>query len=215
VTDDQEQTPEPGRKVSPPRETGLPREAEPPRKAELSKEPDRELVFYYNRERRLERASADVRALNEGRLRMQGGVVRSLTSTKPHLLLFITIMIIFAGMMVLSRLSGPQGSGLTLGGNALRISAGGGPNPFILVTKTIPPGVEDPYIGPALVGVSPFMRSSEKTDPADIPVFTEQIFFTLEDEETYRFDLPFGAESYLLLFQAGDQRVSARVRADK
>jgi hypothetical protein len=203
VTDDQEQTPESGRKVSPPRE------------AEPSKEPDRELVFYYNRERRLARASADVRALNEGRLRMQGGVIRSLTSTKPHLLLFITIMIIFAGIMVLSNLSGSPGSSLTLGGNALRISAGGGANPFILVTKTIPSGVEDPYTGPALVGVSPLMGSSEKTDPADIPVFTDQVFFTLENEETYRFDLPFRAETYLLLFQAGDQRVSARVKAGK
>jgi hypothetical protein len=209
VTDGQEQSPKPGRKVSSPREAGLPREAEP------VKEPDRELVFYYNRERRLERASADVRALNEGRLRMQGGVVRSLTSTRPHLLLFITIIIILAGMMVLSRLSGPQGSGLTLGGNALRISAGGGAHPFVLVTKTIPPGVEDPYAGPVLVGISPFMRSSEKTDPADIPVFTEQIFFTLENEEAYRFDLPFAAETCLLLFQAGDQRVTARVKAGK
>jgi hypothetical protein len=203
VTDDQEQPPESGRKASFPREAGPPYE------------PDRELVFYYNRERRLERASADVRALNEGRLRIQGGVVRSLTSTKSHLLLFISIIIIFAGIMLLSNLSGPRGSSLILGGNALRISAGGGANPFILVTKTIAPGVEAPYTGPALVGVSPFVRSSENRDPADIPVFTEQIFFTLENEETYRFDLPFGAENYLLLFQAGDQRVSARVKADQ
>jgi hypothetical protein len=178
-------------------------------------EPDRDLIFYYNRERRLERASADVRALNEGRLQMRGGVIRSLTSTKPHLLLFITIMIIFAGILVFSRLSGSPAGGPVLGGNALRLRAGGGAEPFVLLTKTIPPGVEAPYAGPVYVGVSPLLKSLEKTDPADIPVFTDQIFFTLEEEETYRFDLPFRAETYLLLFQAGDQRVSARVRAGK
>jgi hypothetical protein len=197
VTEDKKPAPEPGLKVS------------------SSFEPDREIVFYYNRERRLARASADVRALNEGRLRMRGGVIRSLTSTKSHLLLFITLMIIFAGIMVFSRLPGSRGGGLVLGGNTLRISAGGGSEPFILVTKTIAPGVEVPYAGPVYVGVSPFIKSLGKTDPADIPVFTDQVFFTLEGEEAYRFDLPFSAENYLLLFQAGDQRVSARVRAGK
>jgi hypothetical protein len=197
VTEDKKPAPEPGPKVS------------------SSFEPDREIVFYYNRERRLARASADVRALNEGRLRMQGGVIRSLTSTKPHLLLFITIMIIFAGIMVFSRLPGSRAGGLALGGNTLRISAGGGANPFVLVTKTIAPGVEAPYAGPVYVGISPFVKSLGETDPADIPVFTDQIFFTLEEEETYRFNLPFRAETYLLLFQAGDQRVSTRIRAGK
>jgi hypothetical protein len=203
VTDGQNQNPESGRKAPPPGDVSRPFE------------PDREPVFYYNRERRLARASADVRALNEGRLRMQGGVIRSLTSTKPHLLLFITILILFAGMMVLSNLSGSRDGGLVLEGNTLQVSAGGGSAPFILITKTIAPGVEAPYTGPALVGVSPFIKSPGKTDPADIPVFTDQVFFTLEGEETYRFDLPFSAETYLLLFQAGDQRVSTRVRAGK
>jgi hypothetical protein len=124
-------------------------------------------------------------------------------------------MIIFAGMMVLSNLSDSRSGGLVLEGNTLRISAGGGPEPFILITKTIAPGVEAPYTGAVQVGVSPFVKSPGKTDPADIPVFTDQVFFTLEGEEAYRFDLPFSAETYLLLFQAGDQRVSTRVRAGK
>jgi hypothetical protein len=216
VTDDQNQNPESGRKAPPPGDVSRPGDAKPPGDAKYPFEPDRDLVFYYNRERRLARASADVRALNEGRLRMQGGVIRSLTSTKPHLLLFITILIIFAGMTLLSRLSGPRG-GLTLGGNTLRISAGGGPEPFIILKKTPVPGVEAPYTGAVYVGVSPLLAASAKTDPADIPVFTDQIFFTLEEEEEYRFDLPFSAANYLLLFQAGDgdQRVSTRVRAGK
>ncbi|MDR1250082.1 MAG: hypothetical protein LBK63_12365 [Treponema sp.] len=204
MREDKQQTPETGR------------QAEHPGNAPHSFEPDRELVFYYNRERRLGRSSADVRALNEGRLRIQGGVIRSLTSTKPHLLLFISIVIIFAGIMVFSSLPGSR-SGLTLAGNTLRVSASGGPKPCVILKKTLVPGEEAPYAGAVYVGISPLLKSLGKTDPADIPVFTDQIFFTLEEEEEYRFDLPFSAENYLLLLQAGegDQRVSARVNAGK
>jgi hypothetical protein len=48
-----------------------------------------------------------------------------------------------------------------------------------------------------------------------LSVFTDQLFFTLAEEEEYRLDLPFSAENYLLLFQAGEQRASARVKAGK
>jgi hypothetical protein len=48
-----------------------------------------------------------------------------------------------------------------------------------------------------------------------LSVFTDQLFFTLAAEEEYRLDLPFRAEAYLLLFQAGEQRASARVKAGK
>jgi hypothetical protein len=183
----------------------------PGRKAPGPLEPDREIVFYYNRERRLEKASAEVRAINEGTPLIQGGLIRSLTSTKPHLLLFITILVILAGIMVFSAMSGPGGGGVMLVGNTLRVSAGRGGKPFLLVKKTITNDEDAPYTGAVYVGVSPLFRSSENIDPADIPVFTDLLFFTLEKEEEYRLDLPFSAETYLLLFQAGDQRVSTRV----
>jgi hypothetical protein len=179
-----------------------------------SLEPDRELVFYYNRERRLERASPEVRAINEGRPLVKGGFVRSLTSTKPHLILFVSIVLISVWVLVFSSLSNSR-SRTTLGGNALQISAGAGAGPFVLVKKSIVSDGEEPYTGVVYVGVSPFIRASEKRDPADIPVFTDQLYFTLEDEEEYRLDLPFSAASYLLLFQAGEQQAVIRVRAGR
>jgi hypothetical protein len=176
-----------------------------------SPEPDRELVFYYNRERRMERASPEVRAMNEGTPLIRGGLVRSLTSTKPHLILFVSIVMILLWILIFSGISGSRGS-LAIGGVTLRFSAGGGAEPFILVKKTIAGGGE-PYTGVVYVGVTPFLKSPGNRDPADIPVFTDQLFFTLEREEEYRLALPFGAESYLLLFQAGEQQASIRVRA--
>jgi hypothetical protein len=175
-------------------------------------EPDRELVFYYNRERRLERASPEVRAMNEGIPLAKGGFVRSLTSTKPHKILFLTILVVSVWILIFSSISGSRDS-LKVGGNTLRLSAGGGAEPFIVVKKSLVSGAEAPYIGMVQVGVSPFIKSAGKMNPADIPVFMDQLFFTLEEEEEFRLTLPFSAESYLLLFQAGEQRVSARVKA--
>jgi hypothetical protein len=179
---------------------------------ETPPDPDRELVFYYNRERRLERASPEVRSMNEGKPLIKGGIIRSLTSTKPHQILFVSILLISVWILVFSRLSR---DGLTLGGNALRLSAGRGAEPYILVRKRPLPGGEEPYAGVVYVGVSPVRASSGTAHPADIPIFTDQIFFTLAGEEEYRLDLPFSAENYLLLFQAGEQRVSARVKAGR
>jgi hypothetical protein len=177
------------------------------------REPDRELVFYYNRERRLERASPAVQALNEKEPMVKGGFIRSLTSTKSNMLLLVSILIIMAFIMVFSALyGGPRVGALTLGGNTLRLSAFKENGAFIVINKSIAPKEDAPYTGEVYVGVSPVLPSAEKLDPADIPVFTARVFFTLTEEEEYRLDLPFAAESYLLLFQAGGERATARVK---
>jgi hypothetical protein len=173
---------------------------------------DRELVFYYNRERRLERASPAVRALNEPGPPVKGGIIRSLTATKPLLLLFISIIIIMVMIFLYSLTSAPRGGGLTLEGNSLKISAGRSQDTtFMVITKNILKG-EDPYIGEVYVAVSPLIKGAK--DPADIPVFTERVFFTLEAEEEYRLSLPFGAEELLILLQVGAQRATVRVKPE-
>jgi hypothetical protein len=175
---------------------------------------DREVTFYYNRERRLERASPAVRALNEG-LPVKRGFIRSLTSTKPHQFLFVSILIVMAMLMAFSALSGVSRNSLTMAGNALRISAGrSGDGSFIIINKNIAAGEENPYIGEVYVAVSPVLRSSQKREGADIPVFTSRIFFTMEQEEEYRLVLPFNGERYMLLFRVGNQQASVRIKAD-
>jgi hypothetical protein len=174
---------------------------------------DREVVFYYNRERRLERASPAVRALNEGKL-VKGGFIHSLTSTKSHVFLLISILIIITMIMVFSALHAPWGI-ITLGGNDLTVSAGRSRDEsFITINKSIAAKEENPYTGEVYVGVSPILKASGKTNPADIPVFTGQIFFTAEQKEEYRLILPFSGEKYMLLFQVGDQRASTRVKTE-
>jgi hypothetical protein len=48
-----------------------------------------------------------------------------------------------------------------------------------------------------------------------MPVASQMIFFTLEPEEEYRFSVPFGGDELWVLFQAGDQRASVRVKPEK
>ncbi|GHV78561.1 hypothetical protein AGMMS49944_03520 [Spirochaetia bacterium] len=189
-------------------------------------EPDRDLVFYYNRERRLERSSPAVRALNSPEPMAKGGFIRSLTSTKSNLLLLISILIIMAFIMVYSAILGGDVRGtlrsrkgplITMGGNTLRISAeregmGSEGESFVVINKRIAPKEDAPYIGEVLVAVSPVLRQAETRAPSNIPVFTDRLFFTLEQEEEYRLALPFTAENYLLLFQVGEERVTARVK---
>ncbi|AEF84141.1 hypothetical protein TREPR_2350 [Treponema primitia ZAS-2] len=173
---------------------------------------DQELVFYYNRERRLEKASAAVRALNEPGPPVKGGLIRSLTSTKPHAFLFISILLIMAMLMVFSALNKPQEL-LTLEDNELQFGAGHlGDEPYMAVRKRIAKD-GNPYTGEVYIGVSPVIKGASKLEAADIPVFTHRIFFTLEQEEEYRFALPFDAAAYVLLIQVGDHRASTRVKS--
>jgi hypothetical protein len=124
-----------------------------------------------------------------------------------------------AFIMVFSAIQGGGSRGpLTLGGNTLRISAGkagsgSSAESFIVITKSIAPKEENPYTGEVYAAVSPILPDAGKMNPADIPIFIDHIFFTLEQEEEYRLVLPFAAENYLLLFQAGAERITARAKA--
>jgi hypothetical protein len=179
---------------------------------QIGYETDRELVFYYNRERRLARASPEVRALNEPGPPVKSGIIRSLTATKPLLLLFISIIIIMVMILLYSLTTTPRGGGLTLGNNALKISASRSRDTTLMViTKNIAKG-DDPYIGEVYIAVSPLLRASKNKETSDIPVFTERMFFTLEPQEEYRLSLPFGADEMVILLQAGNQRAAARVK---
>jgi hypothetical protein len=129
------------------------------------------------------------------------------------MLLLISILIIMSFIIVFSTtLGGPRGA-LTLEGNILRISAGrAGDGSFIVINKSIAQKEDAPYTGEVQVAVSPVLPPAEKINPADIPVFTTRVFFTLTKEEEYRLVLPFTAENYLLLFQVGGERATVRAK---
>jgi hypothetical protein len=174
---------------------------------------DREVVFYYNRERRLERASAAVRELNKPGPPMRGGPIRALTATKPLTILFLTVVLLVIMSLVMSYRA-PVRGGKTLGGNTIRASATVSEgSSFVTFKKTIA-SKENPYTGAVDIAVSSVLTSQEKQEGIQAPISAQRVFFTLEKEEEYRLAVPFTAEELLILMQGGEQRVTFRIRPE-
>ena len=121
--DDMEKTPKTADNGSP--DSTGPARPDTPDSGFANRHENAETVFYYNRERRLERASPAVRALNEG-----GGSGSSRFRSKAsasQLLVLIPIIIMLVVMMIVSRTNRwPGGAGL--GGNTVTVTAMGFPD---------------------------------------------------------------------------------------
>jgi hypothetical protein len=174
---------------------------------------NQEVVYHYNRERRLARASAAVRELNKPGPAMRGGVVRMLTATRPLTILFLTIVVLVI-MTLLMSYRAPSRGGRILGGNTIRASAQSAEDAiFITFTKTITTK-DNPYTGAVDIAVSKVLSSQERQEGIQAPISAQRIFFTLEDEEEYRLAIPFTAGELLILIQGGEQRVTFRIKPE-
>jgi hypothetical protein len=168
--------------------------------SEYRDSPNREVVFYYSREHRLERASEAVRALYEPGPAMKGGILRVLFATRAGTLLFITIVIlcVFVLFVYYTR-DRPE---LQIGGNRVSISAlrySG--KTYVTITKKAPGN--DSYTGTVDLALSIPLKLMEGGTEA--PIVNQRIFFTLEEREEFRFSLPFDAPELIFLIQAGDE----------
>jgi hypothetical protein len=152
------------------------------------------LVFHYNRERRLEKAPQIVRDLyadnkSSGRF----GIFRSLVSSKPKAMLFYSIVILCAIIMVFSFLGIFDRSNF-LDGNTIKITGtiyeGA---TIVILTKTITKSSDTAYYGAVDIAISPVVNN----DNEDFLVFYHRIFFSLEEIEEYRFVVPFDAPELL------------------
>jgi hypothetical protein len=171
---------------------------------------NQELVYYYNRERRLERASAAVRELNKPGPPMRGGAIRVFTATKPLTILFLTVALLMIMTLILSYGTSDRG-GRVLGGNAIQVSAEPAEG-FTFITFVKTTGGENPYTGAVDIAVSTVLSAQEKKEGAQPPISAHRVFFTLEDEEEYRFSVPFTAKELLILMQGGEQRIMFVIR---
>jgi hypothetical protein len=174
---------------------------------------NQEVTYYYNRERRLERASATVRELNKPGPAMRRGVIRALTATRPLTILFLTVVLLVIMTLIMSYRA-PARGGKTLSGNNIRASAEtSGDSTFIIFTKTIATK-DTPYTGAVDIAVSSVLSSQERQDGIQAPISAQRVFFTLEEEEEYRLAVPFTAEELLILMQGGEQRVTFRIKPE-
>jgi hypothetical protein len=169
-----------------------------------------ELVFYYSREQRLAKAPPSVQALYDETPRKRFGLFRVLTATRPLAMLFASIMILCAFILVISligRSGGLSGSRYILSGNRLAVTAVQFQDETIVVMVKTAQDEKTAYTGPVDIAVSP---ASAESDPADYPVFIHQVFFSLNSREEYRFSLPFTAEKLVMVLQGGGEKDTAQ-----
>jgi len=155
---------------------------------------EEELVFYYNRERRLAKAPQSVRDLYTAQKRPRFNLLKPLVADKPRAILFFTILIICIFIVVLSIL-GFFDSSYTLEGNK------------IVINETVYDGTtivdlskkaknKEAYSGAVDIAVTAAVQPDEET-----PQFYHRVFFTLTPEEDYRFVVPFSYSELLMLVQ--------------
>jgi hypothetical protein len=173
---------------------------------------EQELVFYYSRTRRLERASPAVRALNDTTPVKPPSIFKTLTATKPLTLLFMSIVIIVVILFIASFFSS-QESRPILGGNFLAFSAIRFEGSSYIVIKRTVSEKKEPYTGIVDMVISIYKNAGEES-PDDPPITNRRIFFSPEPEEEYRFTLPFEARELFFIMRAGEEYLSVRVKTE-
>jgi hypothetical protein len=168
-----------------------------------------EVVFYYSRAARLAKASKPVQALYEEPPKKKFRFFHTLTATRPLAMLFSSIMILCAAIVMIS-FFGLNESGYTLGGNRVSLSAVKFQGETIVILEKTTPENQTAYTGVVDIGVSPAAPPGD--DPAEYPVFTHRVFFSLNPEESYRFSLPFEADELAVVLQGEQEQDTVQVK---
>ncbi|MDR2900940.1 MAG: hypothetical protein LBV20_05430 [Treponema sp.] len=160
---------------------------------------ERDLVFRYSRERRLEHASEAVKQLNVDGRKYSFNLLRPLTATKSLTFLFVSIIVLVAIMYLVAFFFGSKDE-IVFGGNTINVSAFTFEGKTYLTLDKKIKTKESFYTGTVDLAVS----SNDNIDPPpkEMIIHTERIFFTLEDEEAFKMAIPFEAKQLLILIQS-------------
>jgi hypothetical protein len=173
---------------------------------------ERDLVFRYSRERRLENASETVKKLNEeGARKYSFNLLRPLTSTKPLAFLFVSILVLTAMMYIFSFLFGGKKE-VVLGGNTLTVSAFTFEGKTYLTLDKEIKNKNNFYTGSVDLAIS---SDDETEEPAEeLEIHNERIFFTSDAEENFKMAIPFEADKLLILVQSEREIQELRVTTE-
>jgi hypothetical protein len=160
---------------------------------------DDNLVFHYNREHRLEKAPQSVRDLYSGNPKNRGGFFKTLTGDKSRSAVFFSIVIMCFFLWILVFL-GKFDDSYTLDGNNIKISGIRYEDSTIVVLKkTLKKSKSAAYSGSVDIAVSPEVSSADEITESN--VFYHRIFFSMAEEEEYRFVVPFDSPVLLMILQ--------------
>jgi len=178
-----------------------------------------QLVYHYDRERRLAKAPQSVRDLYNAPVH-RFNLLRPLVRTKPLAMMFISIVVISLVILAIGVL-GLASDTHVLDGNQLSIQAIRYEGTIIIaVDKTMKKtgmarfSRSEAYTGAVDIAVQPVLKSGEAQDWQPEDIFYHKIFFTLEPAEYYRFSVPFDAGELALVFRTEKKTLGLTVKAE-
>ena len=181
------------------------------KKRQQNEELNQEPVYYYSRERRLNRASPRVRAFND-ETPSRRGFSKSLIGSRGNIFLLISIVIICAMFGIAFR--SPKGGTKTeLGRNTVALTITREEGILILeIVKNAPKSGEF-YTGEVDIAVSPVMAKpgNAEINLDNYNVFTHRVFFHPVDFESFQSALPFEENNFVVLIITGDEQKALRV----
>jgi hypothetical protein len=172
-----------------------------------NKAAEENLVFYYNRERRLEKAPQAVKDLyNKDKTNRRFSLLGPLVADKPRATVFFTIILVCVAIIIVT-LVNKTGGVYSLAGNSIAITGTRFEGATIVVlTKTVKKNAGNAYTGAVDIAVSypvdtVVNNGAVYSDGENYPVFYHRIFFSMEPVEEYRFAVPFDTPEQLLILQ--------------
>jgi len=183
------------------------------------KQTEEKLTFYYSREARLAKAPQLVRDLYTNPPKRSFNLIRPLVETKGKAILFGTILLMCAALLLISILN-PDG-GYNLEGSRLTVQALKYEGTIIVrIKKSLAknkrgkPRAASVYTGAVDIGASPPQAAANGEDAETPQVFMHRIFFTAQDTEEFRFTLPFESDSVIMVLQTEKNQLSIKVNVE-
>jgi len=173
---------------------------------------DRDLVFYYSRERRLSRAPAAVQELNSGTV-PKIKITNRLFGNRINLMLFIAILLICAVFGLSTQMTG-TGRSAKLGRNTLTVGIMNEEGILMLDLEKKAPKGGGGYTGEVDIAVSPVMEKPREGETRELPeMFTHRIILTEKDNEFYRISIPFDGNDFLVLLRIDNDQKALKLKA--
>ncbi|MDR2792581.1 MAG: hypothetical protein LBB61_02795 [Treponema sp.] len=174
---------------------------------------DREVVFRYSHERRLEKAPRSVQDFNKSKGK-RPAVFATLTGSRSNIVLLMTILVFCALVSIITRLISDKNA-YKLDGNAVTVSAmryeG---NTFVVIKKQAEKA--DAYTGAVDIAISSEKRASSSSAESGEtpPIFTSRFYFMPDENEEFRISAPLEIEHVLILMQTETEQVVIKTKAE-
>jgi len=172
--------------------------------ATLDENVEKEPVFYYSREHRLERASAAVRELYDDTPKKRS-IIKNIFGSRGNVMTFIMIVITCFMLSYVSKYS-QAGKDVKLGGNTVTMAVLKEDDVLILDIAKQSPNKGLAYTGEVEIAISPVGETQ--------PVFFHRVVFNHAGYENFQISLPFDTaeKEFILLLRTADEQKSVKLK---